>query len=92
LGVQRANSEAIGATQGHISGILDAPQYHLTKSTNDADEFTRKRVLATGGTNGAGKAIADRFSLRRCDRRHNGSRARSRSEEFDLRALCEKLS
>jgi NAD(P)-dependent dehydrogenase (short-subunit alcohol dehydrogenase family) len=29
--------------------------------TNDAGEFTDKRVLVTGGTKGAGKAIADRF-------------------------------
>ena len=30
-------------------------------STNDRSEFKSKRVLVTGGTKGAGKAIADRF-------------------------------
>ena len=33
-----------------------------TAITNDTGEFKRKRVLVTGGTKGAGKAIADRFS------------------------------
>jgi|SRR5882724_11908841 len=31
------------------------------KSIREADEFNGKRVLVTGGTKGAGKAIADRF-------------------------------
>src|SRR5258707_2466284 len=30
-------------------------------SSLDAEEFTDKRILVTGGTKGAGKAIADRF-------------------------------
>jgi 3-oxoacyl-ACP reductase-like protein len=36
-------------------------KYHLTKSTNDADEFAGRRVLVTSGTDGVGKTIADRF-------------------------------
>ena len=32
-----------------------------TKSTDQRSEFAGKRVLVTGGTKGAGKAIADRF-------------------------------
>src|SRR5260370_8349171 len=34
-----------------------------TTSTRDTGEFNVKRVLVTGGTKGAGKAIADRFLL-----------------------------
>src|SRR5258706_9192945 len=34
-----------------------------TASTRDTGEFNDKRVLVTGGTKGAGKAIADRFLL-----------------------------
>ena len=32
-----------------------------SKTPLDANEFAGKRVLVTGGTKGAGKAIADRF-------------------------------
>jgi NAD(P)-dependent dehydrogenase (short-subunit alcohol dehydrogenase family) len=34
-----------------------------TTSTRDTGEFNGKRVLVTGGTKGAGRAIADRFLL-----------------------------
>jgi NAD(P)-dependent dehydrogenase (short-subunit alcohol dehydrogenase family) len=33
----------------------------IAKPAPDANEFTDKRVLVTGGTKGAGKAVADRF-------------------------------
>ena len=40
---------------------LERWKYRLTKSTNDADEFTGRRLLVTSATNCLGKTIADRF-------------------------------
>ena len=54
-----------------------------TQSTRGVGEFNGKRVLVTGGTKGAGKAIADRFLQRRRDRHHHGAfRARRENDKL----------